>query len=167
MPTSPPPCAAALAALLGLAAACADVTPPAAPYAIPPAAPPGPAAAPPGAGFPELARAGDVYAEAGTPYGDLATRQFHGGALTSRLVLYRDGTFGLQFSSARFGPFEYGGSYVRSGASITFGWAGWSTAGPWGATATVRGDTLRVEYNDIMRLTDFVDGDYVRVAGTP
>ena len=84
----------------------------------------------------------------------------------ARYVFYADGTFGLQFSSARAGFFEYRGRYTRTDARITFDWDGWSIAGPWGATGTLSGDTLRVEYNTIMQATDFVDGMYVRVPGT-
>ena len=40
---------------------------------------------------------------------------------------------------------------------IKFEWEGWSVAGPWGATGTLKGDSLTVHYNEIMRHTDFED----------
>jgi hypothetical protein len=49
---------------------------------------------------------------------------------------------------------------------ITFEWEGWSVAGPWGATATISDDSLSVEYNLIMQLTDFEDAVYVLVPST-
>ena len=161
--------AATLVALLGLAAACADITPPASRPALPPPSSTPPSGTPiaTGGGFPALSRAGEIYWEAGAPYGDPASLQNHNGMLMSRFVLYNDGTFALQFMSGRVGFFDYKGSYVRADASVGFTWEGWSTAGPWGATGTVRGDTLHVAYNNIMMLSDFVDADYVRAAGTP
>ena len=156
-----------VAALLLLAAACADSTAPANRPPAPATAPPAPvpvATVPPAAapGFPVLQRAGVTYTEVDAPYGYPGSTQYHGGQLESRFVLYDDGRFALQFSSPRFGFFEYGGWYERTGSQITFGWDGWSLAGPWGATGTLRGDTLHVAYNSVMQLTDFVDGDYVR-----
>jgi hypothetical protein len=49
---------------------------------------------------------------------------------------------------------------------ITFDWEGWSAAGPWGATGSIRGDSLTVEYNLIMQLTDFEDAVYALVPST-
>jgi hypothetical protein len=160
-----------LTALLVLSAACADSTGPArstGPYTSPPpSVPVATVPAAPTPDFPTPQRPGVIYTEAGAPYGYAGSTQFHGGLLTSRFVFYEDGRFGLQFSSPRFGFFEYGGTYARAGSQITFGWDGWSVAGPWGATGTVRGDTLHVAYNIIMQMSDFVDGDYVRASATP
>jgi hypothetical protein len=50
---------------------------------------------------------------------------------------------------------------------IIFSWDGWSTAGPWGAQASLRGDSLKVTYNLIMSMSDFVDGTYVRSSVAP
>jgi hypothetical protein len=160
------------ALLLLLSAACSDSTAPVGRSVVPSTSSPTPApvatvptaAAP---DFPALQRPGVVYAEVGAPYGDPASTQFHGGQLASRFVFYDDGRSGLQFSSPRFGFFEYGGSYARTDAQVAFVWDGWSTAGPWGATGTLRGDTLHVTYNLVMQLSDFVDGDYVRVRVAP
>src|SRR5215204_7099170 len=69
----------------------------------------------------------------------------------SSFVLYDNGAFVLRFT----GPGEYRGGYTVANGVITFEWEGWSTAGPWGATGTIRDDSLRVEYNFIMQLTDF------------
>jgi len=91
---------------------------------------------------------------------------YHNGSLSSRYVLYDDSTFALQFQSPRFGSFDYLGRYTRVDSQIIFSWDGWSTAGPWGATAVLRGDSLKVSYNVIMMLSGFVGGTYVR-SGTP
>ena len=76
----------------------------------------------------------------------------------SRFVLCDNGAFVLQYPT-----FGYRGGYTESNGVITFAWEGWSTAGPWGATGTIRGDTLTVQYNLIMQLTDFEDAVYVRM----
>jgi hypothetical protein len=89
---------------------------------------------------------------------------YHGGSLTSRYVLYPSGAFTLQFNSPRFGFFEYPGEYVRTDSEVTLRFGGWSTAGAWEAHATMHGDSLRVTYNLIMTLSDFIDGVYVRAA---
>lgn len=88
------------------------------------------------------------------------------GKLTSSYVLHEDGAFALQFSSLRYGDFEYLGRYTRTDTLITFSWEGWSIAGEWGATGILRGDSLSVRYNLIMSLTDFIDGVYVRTPDT-
>ena len=78
----------------------------------------------------------------------------------SRYVLREDSTFELQYETQTWGDFAYTGRYSLSGSIITFDWDGWSTAGPWGATGTLLGDSLVVEYNIIMQLSDFEDGVY-------
>jgi hypothetical protein len=85
----------------------------------------------------------------------------HGSPLASRYVLYDDGRFALQYSSANYPFFEYRGTYREANAVVTFEWEGWSVAGPWGATGSVTGDSLNVRYNEIMQLSDFVDGVYI------
>jgi hypothetical protein len=57
---------------------------------------------------------------------------------------------------------KYPGSYKQENNAIMFQWEGWSVAGPWGATGTLRGDTLTVVYNDIMVMTDFEDAVYLK-----
>jgi len=86
--------------------------------------------------------------------------QVSGYTTRSRYVLYDNGAFGLQYSDN--GGFEYRGRYTEVNSVITFEWEGWSTAGSWGATATLRGDTLTVAYNIIMMMTDFEDAVYLR-----
>jgi hypothetical protein len=76
----------------------------------------------------------------------------------SRLVLYDNGAFVLQYSS--LGEGGYRGGYNDANGVITFEWEGWSSAGAWGATGTLKGDSLTVQYNVIMQLTDFEDAVY-------
>ena len=126
-----------------------------------PAAPPPPA--PPAPPFPELPRAGIVYDGHSDLYAPLFS--FHQSRLASRYVFWDDGTFALQFSSVRWGFFEYPGRFTRADSLITFAFDGWSTAGPWDATGRLRGDTLIVSYNLLMQHSDFIDGAYVRAPG--
>jgi hypothetical protein len=74
---------------------------------------------------------------------------------TSRYVLYDNGAFVLQYTSG-----QYRGKYTEASGAIDFEWEGTSTAGPWGATGTLKGDSLTVQYNLIMQLTDFEDAVY-------
>lgn len=78
----------------------------------------------------------------------------------SRYVLNNDSTFALHYDDN--GGFDYRGTYTKMNDIITFNWEGWSTAGPWGATGIIRGDTLTVSYNIIMMLSDFEDAVYLR-----
>src|SRR5262245_35766305 len=75
----------------------------------------------------------------------------------SRFVLYENGAFVLQYVSLGG---QYRGKYTEANGVMDFQWEGWSAAGPWGATGTVKGDTLTVQYNLIMQLTDFEDAVY-------
>jgi hypothetical protein len=59
-----------------------------------------------------------------------------------------------------------GSSAPMTDCVITFDWEGWSAAGPWGATGSIRGDSLTVEFNLIMQLTDFEDAVYALVPST-
>ena len=79
----------------------------------------------------------------------------------SRYVFYDDGRFGLQFSSARAGFFEYRGRFARTDSPITLTFDDSNTAGPWLARAVVDGDLPTVEYNLVMWLADFAGGTYV------
>jgi hypothetical protein len=78
----------------------------------------------------------------------------------SRYVLYDNGAFALQYSDN--GGFEYLGGYTAANGIITFKWDGWSTAGPWGATGTLKGDTLTVAYSEGMMMADFEDAVYLK-----
>jgi hypothetical protein len=75
----------------------------------------------------------------------------------SRFVLYDDGAFALQYVSLGV---EYRGGYTESNGVVTLAWEGWSTAGPWGATGTLKDGSLTVRYNLIMSLSDFDDAAY-------
>jgi hypothetical protein len=77
----------------------------------------------------------------------------------SRFVLYDNGAFVLQYPS--LGEVGYRGGYKDANDVIVFEWEGWSVAGPWGATGTLKGDALTLQYNEIMQLTDFEDALYV------
>jgi hypothetical protein len=76
----------------------------------------------------------------------------------SRFVLYDTGGFLLQYTSLTGDG--YRGGYTQTDGTIMFDWEGWSVAGPWAATGTVKDGTLTVRYNDIMQWTDFEDAVY-------
>jgi hypothetical protein len=80
---------------------------------------------------------------------------------TSRFVLYDNGAFVLQYPS--LGELGYRGQHKHENGVIAFDWEGWSVAGPWGATGALKGDSLTVQYNLIMQMTDFEDGVYTLV----
>jgi hypothetical protein len=79
------------------------------------------------------------------------------GTKNSRFILYDTGGFVLQSSSWTG---EFRGGYTEADGVITFEWEGWSVAGPWGATGTLRDGVLTVRYNDVMQWTDFEDAAY-------
>ncbi len=87
--------------------------------------------------------------------------------LKSRFVLYNDGTFALQFSSVKYGLFEYVGTYVRTASDIVFYFKDASRAGPWDAAATLNGTLMSVSYNVIMIGADFNNGVYVESPAAP
>jgi hypothetical protein len=74
----------------------------------------------------------------------------------SRFVLYENGRFVLQFGLTS----AYSGRYSVLDNVVDFQWDGLSVAGPWGADAVLDGDTLRVNYNPVMELSDFEDAVY-------
>lgn len=149
----------ALSAVVVCASACSDPALPTAP--TPPAASaatatPQPPGNPPPA-FPDVTKAARVYLAADWP-----ASTYHGGSLASRYVLYDDGTFTLQYASANYTFFEYRGTYIEADGVITFHWEGWSAAGSWGARGSITPERLVVHYNEIMTMSDFVDGVYLR-----
>ncbi len=77
----------------------------------------------------------------------------------SRFVLYDNGAFVLRFPSV--GEGGYRGEYKDTDGDVMFDWEGSSTAGPWAATGTLKGDSLIVRYNTVMQFTDFEDAVYV------
>lgn len=151
------------------ATACLDMDGPAAPdlYPVTPSNPVSPSPLPPPVRpsppppFPAVPNGTVVYEGPEDLYDFILS--YHGSKLPTRYLFFADSTFQLQFASYRFGIFQYAGRYSRSDSVFTFTWEGWSTAGPWGASATLRGDTLDVRYNDIMNHSDFVDGRYTLV----
>jgi hypothetical protein len=76
----------------------------------------------------------------------------------SRFVLYDNGAFVLEYVS--LGELGYRGGYKDANGVLIFGWEGWSVAGSWGATGTLQGECLTVQYNLIMQHTDFEDAVY-------
>ena len=77
---------------------------------------------------------------------------------TSRYILYGSGDFALQYSDG-----VYSGRYTEANGIIDFSWNGWSIAGPWGATGTLKDRELTVRYNIIMAMSDFEDAVYMLV----
>ena len=75
----------------------------------------------------------------------------------SLFVLYENGAFVLRYP----GIGEYRGGYTEANGTFTFEWEGWSSAGPWGATGTLKEGVLTVQYNFIMQMSDFEDAAYV------
>ena len=75
---------------------------------------------------------------------------------TSQYVLYDNGAFALQFASP---PSQTTGIYQQEAARITLRFASTSQ---WEATATLNGNKLEVQYNDVMQGADFEDADYRR-----
>jgi hypothetical protein len=150
------------ACVVPMLAGCSDSVQPFRPADPEPTPLPPPIVAP---GFAALTQSGRIYAAEGS-LDDVYTK-YHGARLASRFVLYDDSTFALQFASGLQGLFEYDGRFTRVDSEITFIWQGWSTAGPWGAEGTLRGNSLSVAYNSVMQLTDFIDGTYRLSTPTP
>jgi hypothetical protein len=72
---------------------------------------------------------------------------------------YDNGAFVLQFTSS--GEGGYRGMYKGTHGVVAFEWENSKPAAEWSATGTFQGDSLTVEYNRIMLLTDFEDAVYV------
>jgi len=145
----------ALAVLLMLAAACADsgptsptVTDRTTPLRV------SPAPIPPTPAFPPLSGPSRTF----TFDRELSYRVSEY-TRHSRFTLYDNGAFVLRFPSV--GEGGYRGGYSVVDGTVTFAWEGWSTAGPWSATGTLKGDSLTVQYNLVMQFTDFEDAVYV------
>jgi TolB protein len=97
--------------------------------------------------------------------------EYHG-SLSSRYVIEDDGTFSLQYQSANYDYFEYLGTwsivdagliFVFDGISARYGPSGREVSGE--AIATLSADCLTVEYNIVMVLSDFQDGEYCQSLG--
>jgi hypothetical protein len=92
---------------------------------------------------------------------------FPAGAHSRYLFFENAGRFVLQYQNPVWGTHDYPGRFIRSGDTIDFHFEGWSVAGPWEATGTLRGDSLIVSYNSVMSWSDFEDGAYVRPPASP
>ena len=147
-------------ALLAPAMACTDSRPPSAPSSIPqtPSVAPTPVPTPLRAvpGFPPVSRPARVYGGVESTW----ATSYHGSPLASRYLLYLDGTFALQYSSANYPFFEYPGTYREENGRIRFDF---SDDGRWSATGTVDDKSLTVKYNDMMIHSDFEDASYPRL----
>jgi hypothetical protein len=75
--------------------------------------------------------------------------------------------FTLFYHLPDMAPFGWGGRYARVGSRLHLNFDAWSAAGPMQADAMLNGDSLWVEYNIVMMLTDFEDGLYVRQSPPP
>jgi hypothetical protein len=147
-----------LLGVLVMATACGDATPtsPTAAVAPPPVLAPG---QPPPRTFPPLTGPSRTFV-----FDRELTYRVNDYTKSSRFVLYDTGGFALQYSP----PIgEYRGGYAEADGTITFDWEGWSVAGPWGATGTLKDGTLTVRYNLIMQLTDFDDAVYRLAPSSP
>jgi hypothetical protein len=146
-----------LCVLIILSTGCADATQSGGPTAPPPASPPAspPTLNPPP--FPALSRAGEIFRGPDSLYDFFIPS--NGSHLASRYVLYDSTTFALQFSSSNRGFSEYAGHYSSADSVLTFTF---DVESRWGATGTLRGDSLIITYNDWAMMSDFMDGVYVR-----
>ena len=117
----------------------------------------------PSPSFPAVTRSAAVYRESTPLYAPLL-----GSGHATRYVLYDDGSFAIQFASARNAAelFEYPGRWAVTGSSLTLAFDANPTE-PWIATAVLRGDSLDVSYNSDMVGSDFIDGTYVLESGPP
>jgi hypothetical protein len=61
----------------------------------------------------------------------------------------------------------WSGTYGRADSVLVFRYNAWNAAGESSARGTLRGDTLLLRYNDIMQMTDWEDGVYVRAPRAP
>ena len=144
----------ACAALLVMVGACTDKSSPVEPNhitvpgtAAPPAPAPEPLPVPPPLTGP--ARIFGFAEKLSYPVADYTAH--------SEFALYDDGRFALRYLLRSS---EYRGTYTERDGQIIFQWEGWSTAGPWGATGTLRDGTLTVRYNLVMTFIDFEDAVY-------
>jgi hypothetical protein len=147
---------AGLAVLLALVAACGEPripTAPTPPFQPAPPIAPAPTPTPPVSDFPPVSRPARIYV-----FDRQASYPVQPYTVGSRYVLYDDGTFALQYLIAG----EYRGRYREASTTVTFDFDSFSAAG---ATATLAGDTLKVQYTMLMSLSDFEDAIYVRNNG--
>jgi len=154
-----------VAFFVAAATACLDLQGPADPYLypVPPSNPVSPLPQPvpqnPPPPFPAVPNTAVIYQGPESLYDSYAW--YHGSRVPTRYVFFADSSFQLQFASYRFGIFQYAGRYSRTESVVTFTWEG--SGGSWETSATLRGDTLDVRYNETMIHSDFVEGRYILV----
>jgi hypothetical protein len=95
-----------------------------------------------------------------TPHG-AGSVSFHG-SLSERYVLRQDGMFRLQYTSSRWGLFEYLGTFTQAPTDSPRLQYSWDSDARWSGSAILRNDSLFVDYNDIMLLSDFEPGVFVK-----
>ena len=144
-------CRGALLTVALAAMACGDAAPTSPTAGIPPSPVLAPGQPPP-RNFPPLAGPSRTFA-----FDHELDYRVSDGTKNSLFVLYDTGGFALR-SSPWTG--EYHGGYTEAGGLITFDWEGWSVAGPWGATGTLKDGVLTVHYNDVMQWSDFENAAY-------
>ena len=86
----------------------------------------------------------------------------------SRVVLYDNGAFELQYPPSQYGPGLYRGAYQHANDSIMFlfEFQGRSVGTPFDdATGILKGDSLTVQYDWNMRMADFEDAVYALISG--
>ena len=132
-----------LLAVLVVSTSCSDTTPTSPTSGIAPAPTLAPGQPPPRT-FPPLSGPSRTFT-----FDHELTYQVSDYTKHSRFTLYDTGGFLLQFTS--LAGDGYRGGYTQTDGTITFDWEGWSVAGPWAATGTLKDGTLTVRYNDIMQ----------------
>ncbi len=150
-----------LVALLALSTACSEVARVTAPAPTPqvtptPPTPPRPVPVPYTGVFPEVTRPARIYVATPSPLFSIT----YAYTLSSRYVLYDDGTFAFQLFTANDSFYETGGTYTEADALITLVWplgSGWDSA-----TASLSDESLTVRYTHAMHMTDFEDCLYMR-----
>jgi len=81
----------------------------------------------------------------------------------SRVVVYDNGAFELQYPPSEYGPGLYPGAYQLANGVIVFlfEFQGRSVDSPFSdATGILKGDSLTVQYDWSMRMADFEDAVY-------
>ena len=146
----------ALVMLLVLSAACGASGPASPSVRTEPTASPGPTP-PPARNFPALSGPSQIFS-----FDHELSYRVRDYTKQSRFLLYDNGAFVLDTPESADMQLQgaYRGGYTHANGVITFEWEGWSTAGPWGATGALTGDTLTVRYDLVMTLSDFEDAAY-------
>ena len=97
-----------------------------------------------------------IFERADYPVGEYTKR--------SCFILYDNGAFLFQYMNPGGNlSGQYRGSYAEENGVIGFSWAGSSYPISSDATGTLEGDSLKVEYNLNMQLSDFENAVYARI----